>query len=122
MAMAPPHCLKLYNVPAGSRQETSNGDGATLGTKASAWFHEIPGNSAGPQTGQFGRSEAEAKLHRLDWDPEDHSELRSNSRAQPRDLGPRAACSATITSGVSLRCDFDFVGAGGPKCSCSLYS
>jgi hypothetical protein len=34
---------------------------------------------------------------------ERRSELRSNSRALPRDLGTRAACSTTIASGVSPR-------------------
>ena len=32
-------------------------------------LHEAPGLSAGPQTGQFGRSEAEAKLHRSGLNP-----------------------------------------------------
>jgi hypothetical protein len=39
-------------------------------TKASAWLHEVSCPSAGPQTGQFGRSKAEAKLHRLGLDPD----------------------------------------------------
>lgn len=36
-----------------------------LAAKAPAWLHEVPVPSAGPQTEQFGRSEAEANLHLL---------------------------------------------------------
>jgi hypothetical protein len=40
------------------------------GHQGSAWLHEVAAPSAGPQLGQFGRSEAETKLHRLGLDPD----------------------------------------------------
>jgi hypothetical protein len=42
---------------------------APLVSNAPAWLHEAPAPWPGPQTGQFGRSEAEAKLHRFGEDP-----------------------------------------------------
>jgi hypothetical protein len=77
---------------------------AALATKVPLGSTKAPVPSIGAQTGQFGRSEAKAKLHRLgtgSGSENDRSELRSNSRARPRELGPRAACSTT-TSEVSL--------------------
>lgn len=66
MAMAPLRCLSLfYNGPAGWRQKTAGATIGSSGLQGPAWLREVPAPSAGPQTGQFGRSEAEAaKLHR----------------------------------------------------------
>lgn len=40
-----------------------------LGTKVPAWLHEALDHLVDPQTGQFGRSEAEAKPQALELDP-----------------------------------------------------
>jgi len=42
---------------------------ASSGHQGIARLHEVSDPAAGPQTGQFGRSEAEAKLHRSGLGP-----------------------------------------------------
>ena len=58
--MAPLHCLSLlYSGSAVGDRKALGPPRLPLGSA------RFPDHSAGPQTGQFGRSEAEAKLHRL---------------------------------------------------------
>jgi hypothetical protein len=87
-----------------------------LGAKAPAWLHhEAPDSSAGPQTGQFGRSEAEAKLHRFGLDPGTTAASCGAIRGPDhRSSGLALPCSTTIASGVSPRLRTVFVGTEGP--------
>ena len=106
-----PTALPLFILQRTCRLATAETSGSTIGSsdhQGPAWLHEIPDSSADPQTGQFGRSEAEAKLHRwrLDQDPEtteasceairghDHGSLGLALPARPRSLRSLAMASA----------------------------
>ena len=60
---------------------------ASSGPQDPAWLHEVPEPSAGPQAGQFGRSEAEAKLHLFGLDPDPRTTVASCAAIRGPDPG-----------------------------------
>jgi hypothetical protein len=73
---------------------------------------ELPTPAAAPQTGQFGRSEAEAKLHRLGLDPRTTAASCEAIRGLDHGtLGPRTACSTTMLPKSHHGCGSVFVTA-----------
>ena len=83
-----------------------------------AWLHEFPAPSAGPQTGQFGRSEAEAKLHLWGLDPDPEATVASCEAIRgPDHVSLGLALPTRPRSIRSLATGFDsfFIGAVDPK-------
>ena len=57
------------NLPVGEGESPTAHDQLLWPPRPQLGLQEAPDSSASPQTGQFGRSEAEAKLHRFGLDP-----------------------------------------------------
>lgn len=117
MATAPMRCPSLFynGLQVGDRR-LPGPRSDPLATKASSWLHEAPDDpSAGPQSRAVWPQRSGGQAASLGTrSGNEGRELRSNSRARPREFGTRTAYSTTVAP--ESRYGFgSFLRAEGPK-------